>query len=90
MLKRIIALPWQSLAPVITKFDLLTPKTNIMNKDQLEGKCKQIQGEFKQKYGKLTDDDVTYSEGKFDEMLGRMQEKTGKTKEELKREIDKW
>lgn len=59
-----------------------------MNKDQLEGKWKQVKGSFKQKYGKLTDNDVTYAEGKFDEMLGRLQEKTGKTKEELKSEID--
>jgi uncharacterized protein YjbJ (UPF0337 family) len=61
-----------------------------MNKDQLEGKWKQIKGDFKQKYAKLTDDDVTYSEGKFDEMMGRLQEKTGKTKEKLRDEIDKW
>jgi len=59
-----------------------------MNEDQREGKWKQVKGEFKQKYGNLTDDDTTYSEGKFDEMLGRMQEKTGKSKEELKKEID--
>lgn len=61
-----------------------------MNNDQLEGKWKQIKGDFKQKYGKVTDDDATYSEGKFDEMMGRLQEKTGKTKEELRDEIDKW
>lgn len=61
-----------------------------MNNDQLEGKWKQIRGQFKQKYGGLTDDDTTYREGKFDEMLGRLQEKTGRSKEELKKEIDKW
>ena len=61
-----------------------------MNSDVLEGKWKQIKGEFKQKYGKVTDDDATYSEGKFDEMLGRLQERTGKSKEELKKEIDRW
>ncbi|MFO8147989.1 MAG: CsbD family protein [Bacteroidota bacterium] len=61
-----------------------------MNSDQLEGKWKQIKGDFKQKYGELTDDDVTYSEGKFDEMMGNLQEKTGKTKEELQSEIEKW
>jgi uncharacterized protein YjbJ (UPF0337 family) len=61
-----------------------------MNKDQLEGKWKQIKGDFKQKYGKLTDDDTAYTEGKFDEMLGRLQEKTGKSKEDLQHEIDKW
>jgi len=36
----------------------------------------------------VSDDDVTFSEGKFDEMLGRLQEKTGKSKEELKKEIE--
>ncbi len=61
-----------------------------MNEDQLEGKWKQIRGQFKQKYGKVTDDDMTYSEGRFDELLGRLQERTGKDKEELKREIEKW
>ncbi|MGA9326862.1 MAG: general stress protein CsbD, partial [Salegentibacter sp.] len=40
-------------------------------------------------YGDVTDDDTTYSEGKFDEMLGKLQEKTGKSKEELKKEIDR-
>ncbi|RTE53996.1 CsbD family protein [Arenibacter aquaticus] len=58
-----------------------------MNNDQLEGKWKQVKGQFKQKYGDITDDDLTYSEGKFDEMIGRLQEKTGKKKEELKEEI---
>ncbi|MDT0688459.1 CsbD family protein [Salegentibacter sp. F188] len=61
-----------------------------MNDDRVEGKWKQIRGAFKQKYGKVTDDDTTYSEGKFDEMLGRLQEQTGKTKDELRKEIDKW
>jgi len=59
-----------------------------MNNDQLEGKWKQVKGKFKQKYGELTDQDLTYSEGKFDEMLGNLQEKTGKKKEDLKKEID--
>ncbi|MCM4159612.1 CsbD family protein [Antarcticibacterium flavum] len=60
-----------------------------MNDDQLEGKWKQVKGKFKQNYANVTDDDTTYSEGKFDEMLGRLQEKTGKSKEDLKREIDR-
>ena len=41
-----------------------------MNSDQLEGKWKQVKGKFKQKYGDLTDNDLTYSEGKFDEFMG--------------------
>ncbi len=61
-----------------------------MNNTELEGKWNQVKGKFKQKYGKVTDDDITYSEGKFDEMLGRLQEKTGKAKEDLKKEISEW
>ncbi|WP_276167851.1 CsbD family protein [Zobellia alginiliquefaciens] len=61
-----------------------------MNQEQLEGKWNQVKGQFKQKYGNLTDDDVTYSEGRFDEMLGKVQEKVGKGKEELKEEISNW
>ncbi|SDG49797.1 CsbD family protein [Psychroflexus sediminis] len=60
-----------------------------MNTDVLEGKWNQAKGNFKQKYGQLTDDDLSFSEGKFEEMLGRLQEKTGKTKEELIKEIEK-
>lgn len=48
-----------------------------------EAKCK-----IKQKYADLTDDDLAYEEGKEDELLGRLQQKTGKTKDEVKRWID--
>jgi uncharacterized protein YjbJ (UPF0337 family) len=61
-----------------------------MNTTQLEGKWNRIKGEFKQKYGKITDNDTTFAEGKFDEMLGKLQERTGKTKEAIKEEIEKW
>ena len=47
-----------------------------MNSDQLEGKWKQVKGKFKEEYGDLTDDDTTHAEGKFDQMLGKLQEKT--------------
>jgi len=61
-----------------------------MNEDLFKGKWNQVKGKFKQTYADLTDDDLTYVEGKSDELLGRLQEKTGKTKEQLKDEIDKW
>ena len=61
-----------------------------MNEDQFKGKWNQVKGQFKQKYAELTDDDLKYAEGKSDELLGRLQEKTGETKEKLKEQIDKW
>ena len=57
--------------------------------DKIKGNWNQIKGKLKQKYGDLTDDDLTYAEGKEDELLGRLQKKTGESKEALKEYIDK-
>lgn len=57
--------------------------------DKIKGNWNQIKGKLKQEYGDLTDDDLKYTEGKEDELIGRIQEKTGKTKEEVKDYIDK-
>lgn len=59
-----------------------------MNELQIKGNWNEIKGKMKQKYADLTDDDLNYAEGKADELLGRLQKKTGKSKEELKREIE--
>lgn len=57
--------------------------------DKIKGNWNQIKGRVKQEFAQLTDDDLKYAEGKEDELLGRIQERTGKTKEELKSFIDK-
>jgi uncharacterized protein YjbJ (UPF0337 family) len=59
-----------------------------MNKQEIKGSWNEMKGKLKQKYGDLTDDDLTYAEGKEDELYGRLQQKLGKTKEEVKKEID--
>jgi uncharacterized protein YjbJ (UPF0337 family) len=59
-----------------------------MNKLEIKGSWNEMKGKLKQKYGDLTDDDLTYAEGKEDELYGRLQQKLGKTKEEVKKEID--
>ena len=55
----------------------------------LKGTWNEVKGKLKQKYGQLTDDDLTFAEGKDDELLGRLQKKLGKTKEELRGELEK-
>jgi len=55
---------------------------------QLKGNWNELKGKLKQKYGQLTDDDLRFSEGKEDELLGRLQKKLGKSKEELRTEIE--
>ncbi len=59
-----------------------------MEKQQVKGSWNEVKGKLKQKYGQLTDDDLMYAEGKEDEMFGRLQQRLGKTKEEIKKEID--
>ena len=56
--------------------------------DKIKGNWNVLKGKVKQEYAELTDDDLTYTEGQADELLGRIQRKTGKTKEEVKSFID--
>ncbi len=60
-----------------------------MNKDIFEGKWKQIRGESKAWWGKLTDDDLDRVAGKFDVFAGLLQEKYGYSRERTSEEIDK-
>jgi uncharacterized protein YjbJ (UPF0337 family) len=55
---------------------------------ELKGKWNGVKGKLKQKYGQLTDDDLSFAEGKEDELLGRLQKKLGKSKEALRAEFD--
>ena len=54
---------------------------------QLKGSWNEVKGKLKQKYGQLTDDDLAFAEGKEDELLGRLQKRLGRTKDELRAEI---
>ena len=60
-----------------------------MNKDVLEGKWKQIRGQAKGWWGKLTDDDLDRVNGKLDVLAGLLQEKYGYTRQRAADEIDK-
>jgi uncharacterized protein YjbJ (UPF0337 family) len=55
---------------------------------KLKGQWNEIKGKLKQKYGQLTDDDLMFAEGKDDEMLGRLQKKLGRSKEDIRKEIE--
>lgn len=59
-------------------------KLKKMNKTELKGNWNEQKGKLKQKYADLTDDDLMFAEGQKDEMLGRLQKKLGKTKDEMK------
>jgi uncharacterized protein YjbJ (UPF0337 family) len=60
-----------------------------MNKDILEGKWKQIRGEAKAWWGKLTDDDLDRAAGKFDVLVGLLQQKYGYNRQRAMEEVDR-
>ena len=62
---------------------LLTNKNFIMDNLEVKGTMNIWKGKLKQAYGNLTDDDLKYEEGKDDEFWGRVQKKTGKTRDQL-------
>lgn len=57
--------------------------------DKIKGNWNVVKGKLKQQYADLTDDDLKYAEGKEDELLGRIQKKTGQSKDKIKEAIDR-
>ena len=57
-------------------------------KDKLKGNWNEMKGKLKEEYAELTDDDLLYEEGKEDQLLGTIQKKIGKTKEEVQEWIN--
>ena len=61
-----------------------------MNWDQMEGKWKQYKGQAKEKWGKLTDDDLDVVDGRRQQLVGRIQERYGIAKDEAEKQLDAW
>ena len=59
-----------------------------MNTLELKGNWNIIKGKLKQKWGDLTDDDLDYVEGQKDELIGRIQKRTGQTREAVEKELN--
>jgi uncharacterized protein YjbJ (UPF0337 family) len=62
---------------------IINKKPKKMDKLELKGKWNEIKGKVKQAYAELTDDDLKHEEGQDDELLGKLQQKTGKGRDEL-------
>jgi len=59
-----------------------------MSNMRIKGNWNELKGKLKEKYGELSDDDLTYTEGKEDQMIGKLQKKLGKTKAEILDEFE--
>lgn len=60
-----------------------------MNNDQIKGKWHQVKGSVKARWGKLTDDDLAEIDGDTERLYGKIQERHGETREDIKRELDR-
>jgi uncharacterized protein YjbJ (UPF0337 family) len=61
-----------------------------MNWDQVEGKWKQYKGQAKEKWGKLTDDDLDVIDGRRQQLVGRIQERYGIAKDAAEKQADEF
>ena len=61
-----------------------------MNSDQLQGKWKQLKGSVKERWGKLTDDDLDVIDGQSDQLIGKIQERYGIARQEAQKQVDEW
>jgi uncharacterized protein YjbJ (UPF0337 family) len=62
----------------------------MSNRDVWEGRWKQVRGKVKETWGTLTDDDLDKAEGNRDQLIGKIQEKTGQARQDIERQIDDW
>jgi uncharacterized protein YjbJ (UPF0337 family) len=60
---------------------------NIMNTLEIKGDWNITKGKLRQKWAQLTDDDLTYAEGRQEELLGRIQKRTGETREAIEEAV---
>jgi uncharacterized protein YjbJ (UPF0337 family) len=61
-----------------------------MNSDQLKGKWKQLKGSVKERWGKLTDDDLEVIDGQSEQLIGTIQERYGIAREVAQKQVDEW
>ena len=61
-----------------------------MNKDTLKGQWTQLKGAAREKWGKLTDDDLDQIQGRSEQLVGKIQERYGIARDEAQREVDAW
>lgn len=61
-----------------------------MNSDTMKGNWNQLKGNVKKQWGDLTDDDLQQIDGEKDILVGKIQEKYGKSRDEAEREVDRY
>jgi uncharacterized protein YjbJ (UPF0337 family) len=63
---------------------------DCMNRDTLNGQWTQLKGSVREKWGKLTNDDIDQIQGKAEQLVGKIQERYGIARDEAQRQVDSW
>ena len=88
---RALAVSEFSLQPALVfKFTRKSTRRSPIDWNRVEGNWKQVKGQVKEKWGKLTDDDLTAINGRRDQLEGKIQERYGLAKDQAKKQIDDW
>ncbi|MFD1343325.1 CsbD family protein [Litorisediminicola beolgyonensis] len=61
-----------------------------MNMDEIKGRWTEMKGKVREEWGELTDDEILETRGEREQMIGKLQARYGKTREEVEREFDSW
>jgi uncharacterized protein YjbJ (UPF0337 family) len=61
-----------------------------MNSDTFKGKWKELKGTVKERWGRLTDDDLEVIDGQLDQLTGKVQQRYGIARDEAQKQIDEW
>jgi uncharacterized protein YjbJ (UPF0337 family) len=88
-IRETVAQPYDFTPALASPVQLLSQEV-VMNEDVFKGQWKQLKGEIRQRWNKLTDDDIDVIGGKMEELEGRLQERYGWEKERTRQELDTW
>jgi uncharacterized protein YjbJ (UPF0337 family) len=80
----------RNLTPASALAHSRNPEDIAMDWNRVEGNWKEVKGKVKEKWAKLTDDDLTAIDGKRDQLEGRLQKRYGYAKDQARKDVDKW
>jgi len=76
--------------PIVLWHNKCKRRRSKMDWNRVEGNWKQVKGKVKEKWGNLTDDDLTVINGRRDQLEGKIQERYGIAKDQVRKDVDAW
>jgi uncharacterized protein YjbJ (UPF0337 family) len=77
-------------APLAHRVLHLRPQEVVMNEDTLKGQWTQLKGTVREKWGKLTNDDLDQIQGQTEQLVGKIQQRYGIARDDAQKQVDEW